>query len=74
MFPGRLVATFLIALIRVYQKTLSKMLGPRCRFYPSCSEYTILALRKYGLLLGCSKAIRRVIRCHPFHPGGYDPP
>lgn len=71
---SRAVSAVLIAPIRVYQKTLSPLLGPVCRFYPSCSNYTIEAIRKYGPVRGLWKGIRRVSRCHPWNPGGYDPP
>jgi putative membrane protein insertion efficiency factor len=64
----------LIGLVRVYQYTLSPLLGPRCRFVPSCSEYFILAVKKYGAISGSLRGIWRICRCHPFHPGGYDPP
>jgi putative membrane protein insertion efficiency factor len=60
--------------VRVYQYTLSPLLGPRCRFVPSCSEYFILAVKKYGALSGSLRGVWRICRCHPFHPGGYDPP
>lgn len=67
----------LIAIVRVYQLTLSPMLnlvlGPSCRFTPSCSQYAIGALRKHGAIRGTGYAIRRIARCHPFHEGGYDP-
>jgi putative membrane protein insertion efficiency factor len=71
---SRLVSRALIAPIRVYQKTLSPLIGPVCRFYPSCSNYTIEAIRKYGPIRGLWKGLRRVCRCHPWNPGGYDPP
>ena len=60
-------------LIRAYQLTLSPLLGPRCRFYPSCSQYALEAVRAHGALYGCWLALRRLSRCHPWHPGGYDP-
>lgn len=63
----------LILAIRAYQYTLSPMLGTRCRFEPSCSRYAIEALTEHGLLKGSWLAARRIVRCHPFHPGGYDP-
>jgi len=69
----RLPAVVLVGLIRAYQKTLSKVLGNRCRFHPSCSSYFIDALQKYGFFRGSAKGIWRICRCHPFHPGGYDP-
>lgn len=64
----------LVGLVRVYQCTLSPLLGPRCRFEPSCSAYFIEAVKKYGALRGSWRGLRRIGRCHPFHPGGYDPP
>jgi len=63
----------LLVLIRVYQLAISPMLGNRCRFYPSCSEYSMEALRRHGLFRGLWLSVRRVGRCHPWHPGGYDP-
>jgi len=62
-----------MALIRFYQLTISKALPPTCRFTPSCSQYGYEAIEKYGLLKGGWMAIRRISRCHPFNPGGYDP-
>ena len=64
----------LLALVRLYQITLSPILGGHCRFYPSCSHYFIGAVRKHGALVGAWRGIVRICRCHPFHPGGYDPP
>jgi uncharacterized protein len=63
----------LIALIRVYQRFISPLLGPRCRYYPSCSAYAVEALQRHGAGRGSWLAVRRVCRCHPFQPGGYDP-
>ena len=60
-------------LIRLYQLTLSPLLGPRCRFYPSCSEYALEALRLHGSRRGLWLALRRLCRCHPWHAGGIDP-
>lgn len=65
---------FAIAFIRLYQLTISPMLGPTCRFAPSCSHYAQACLRDHGLLRGSWLTLRRLSRCHPFHPGGYDPP
>jgi hypothetical protein len=62
-----------IGLIRLYQFLISPLFPPSCRFYPSCSEYTIDAIRRYGFVKGCGKGIVRLSKCHPFHPGGYDP-
>ncbi len=67
------VKRVLIALIRVYQWTLSRLLGPCCRFYPSCSDYAIEALRTRGCVAGLWLGTQRLLRCHPFHPGGFDP-
>ena len=64
------VVTFLI---RLYQWTVSPLLGPRCRFHPSCSNYALEALHRFGLLRGGWLAARRIGRCHPWHPGGFDP-
>jgi putative membrane protein insertion efficiency factor len=68
-----LFALPLIWLVRVYQYAISPMLGRSCRFHPSCSEYAVEALQRHGALKGAWLAIRRVGRCHPWHPGGYDP-
>ncbi len=61
------------AMIRFYQTALSPYIGRRCRFLPTCSEYAWQAIDRYGLARGGSLAIRRIMRCHPFGPGGYDP-
>lgn len=63
----------LILLIKGYQKFISPMFPPTCRFYPTCSAYFIQALEKYGFFKGCYLGIKRILRCHPFNPGGYDP-
>jgi uncharacterized protein len=62
-----------IFLIRMYQKTISPLFPPSCRFYPTCSEYAIEALKKYGVIKGGAKAVWRILRCNPFNKGGYDP-
>lgn len=62
------------AVVRAYQKTLSRALPPRCRFHPSCSEYAVGALRANGLAVGGAQALWRVVRCGPWHPGGVDYP
>jgi conserved hypothetical protein YidD len=62
-----------ILLVRIYQWLISPLIGPCCRFHPSCSHYTIEALSKHGLLRGSYLAVRRIARCHPWHPGGFDP-
>lgn len=63
----------LILLVRMYQVGLSPLLPASCRYYPSCSAYAITALEKHGAIRGAWLAVRRIARCHPFHPGGYDP-
>jgi putative membrane protein insertion efficiency factor len=62
-----------MGLIRIYKRFLSPMLPPSCRFSPSCSQYTLEALEKYGLLKGTALGIHRLLRCHPFSRGGFDP-
>lgn len=62
-----------MGLIRLYQLTLSRVLPPSCRFEPSCSAYSYQAVEKYGMFKGGWLAIKRITRCHPFNPGGYDP-
>ena len=69
-----MVARLLMALIRVYQRSLSPLLGPTCRFHPSCSHYGHECLRVHGAARGSYLTLRRLLRCHPFNPGGYDPP
>lgn len=63
----------LLAPIRFYQYAISPLLGRRCRFFPSCSEYCVDAIEKYGPLKGTQLGIARICRCHPWNPGGYDP-
>lgn len=70
---GWLVKTVLILLIKGYQTFISPMFAPSCRFYPTCSAYFIMALEKYGFFKGCFLGIKRLLKCHPFNPGGYDP-
>jgi uncharacterized protein len=66
--------SILIVMIRGYQALVSPLLPPNtCRFYPTCSAYAIDAIRKYGALEGAWMAIKRIAKCHPYHPGGYDP-
>jgi putative membrane protein insertion efficiency factor len=62
-----------IAPIRIYQLLISPLLPKRCRFVPTCSEYAIEAIRRHGVLRGAWLAVRRLLKCHPFHPGGHDP-
>lgn len=69
----RALVALLVAPIRLYQVAVSPLLGPRCRFYPSCSNYAVQALRRHGPLRGTALAAWRVLRCHPWNPGGIDP-
>ncbi|HIV16031.1 MAG TPA: membrane protein insertion efficiency factor YidD [Candidatus Avisuccinivibrio pullicola] len=62
-----------VLMLRTYQKILSPLLGPRCRFYPSCSQYTLEAIQEWGLAKGILLGARRLSRCHPLNEGGYDP-
>ncbi len=71
---SRGLSALLIALVWTYRITIRPLLPPTCRFTPSCSEYMIQALRIYGPIRGTAKGIWRVCRCHPWNPGGYDPP
>ena len=70
----RIPAALLILAVRLYQWFISPYLGRHCRFQPTCSQYFIASVRKRGALLGTWHGIRRICRCHPFHPGGWDPP
>ena len=63
---------FFISLIKIYQYIISPLLGPRCRYYPSCSHYAIEALQVHGVLKGFYYSVRRLLRCHPFSAGGVD--
>ena len=67
------MSRMLIGLVRLYQATLSPLLGRSCRFEPSCSSYYIDAVRSHGAWTGSWLGLRRLCRCHPFHAGGYDP-
>jgi len=69
----RMVNGVLIAVIRAYQRVLSPYIPPSCRYSPTCSQYAVEALQKHGPLRGGYLALRRVLRCTPFHSGGYDP-
>ena len=70
---GRPLRAVLTALIRGYQRAVSPLLGPRCRFYPSCSSYALQAVSVHGAGKGGVLAVARICRCHPWHPGGVDP-
>ncbi|MDD6882642.1 MAG: membrane protein insertion efficiency factor YidD [Eubacteriales bacterium] len=63
----------LLAIVRFYRREISPLTPPSCRFVPTCSQYALQAIEKYGALKGGYLALRRILRCHPFHPGGYDP-
>ncbi|CAG0976727.1 Putative membrane protein insertion efficiency factor [Methylophilaceae bacterium] len=71
--PGRIMSGFLVALIRFYQIALSPYFGQQCRFSPTCSQYAIESINKYGALRGSAYTIRRLSQCHPWHEGGHDP-
>lgn len=68
-----LVKNIFIWLIKTYQLVISPLFPPSCRFTPTCSQYAIEAIRTFGVTRGILLALRRLLRCHPFHPGGYDP-
>ena len=70
---GKLVNYFLIGLVQFYRYALSPLKPSTCRFYPTCSMYMLQALRRYGPLKGSYLGIKRILKCHPFHKGGYDP-
>jgi putative membrane protein insertion efficiency factor len=63
----------LIFLIKIYQKVISPWTVRTCRFYPTCSEYTKMAIKKYGSIKGCWLGLKRILKCHPLNSGGYDP-
>ena len=64
---------FVISAIRFYQREISPLSPPRCRYIPTCSQYTLEAVEKYGAIKGTFLATKRILRCNPFHKGGYDP-
>jgi len=68
-----MIKQIIIAVIRFYQKLLSPLTGPTCHFYPSCSSYMVEAIEKHGVIQGLSAGLVRICKCHPFHPGGFDP-
>jgi putative membrane protein insertion efficiency factor len=68
-----MVKSLFLTLIRFYKRWISPALPPSCRFYPTCSEYTYQAIEKYGALRGGWMGVRRIVRCNPWNPGGYDP-
>jgi putative membrane protein insertion efficiency factor len=71
---SRTIKFVLLCLIAIWQKSLGPLLGPRCRFYPSCSQYTKESIEKQPLVKALAKSMLRLLKCHPFHPGGIDQP
>jgi len=69
----RLIQGGIIILIYLYQYSLSILFGPACRFAPCCSSYALLSVQRFGIVAGVWFTLKRLIKCHPFHPGGYDP-
>jgi len=70
---NRIIIIPTLAIIRIYQYIISPLIKPACRFYPSCSEYAYQAISKHGINKGAYLAFKRILKCHPFHPGGIDP-
>ena len=68
-----MMKSLILFIIHCYRKFISPLLPGRCRFYPTCSEYCYMAFDKYGVLKGVRLSLNRIRKCHPFHPGGYDP-
>ncbi|QDG54875.1 membrane protein insertion efficiency factor YidD [Persicimonas caeni] len=62
-----------MAMIRFYQRAISPLTPPACRFRPTCSQYTLIAIKRHGFVRGSWLGLKRLMRCHPFHPGGHDP-
>ena len=73
MRPKAMIAKLVIFPVRLYQWIISPLIGPRCRFHPSCSNYFIEAVQKKGVIVGAAKGVWRILRCHPLGRGGYDP-
>ena len=72
-FMKHLPSNFVVLLVKFYRKFISPLTPPSCRYIPTCSEYAIIALQRYGFFKGSYLTIKRIGRCHPFHEGGYDP-
>ena len=70
---SKILKKIIIALIRFYQLALSPLKQPTCRFSPTCSQYSIEAIERFGVIKGTYLSVRRILKCHPFHEGGYDP-
>lgn len=68
-----MIKKLIIGIIVFYRRFISPLKPPTCRFYPTCSEYALEAIEKYGVISGVIRAFKRILKCHPFHPGGYDP-
>ena len=68
-----MIKYILVSFIKLYQKYISPLKPPSCRFYPTCSQYALEAIGKYGTIKGSFMAVRRLLKCHPFNSGGYDP-
>jgi len=73
LYATKMIRKTGIGIIIFYQKIISPLLPASCRFYPTCSEYSRQAIEKYGLAKGCWLSMKRILRCQPFYPGGYDP-
>ena len=69
----RIIKNIILKILRFYQIFISTFTRPSCRFYPTCSEYAYQAFENYGVFRGSFLTIKRILKCHPFHPGGYDP-
>lgn len=69
----KVITWLVVGVITFYRQFVSPLKPPSCRFVPTCSEYALQAIEKYGVARGMVMAVRRILRCHPFHPGGYDP-
>lgn len=69
---GKIISAFLNTLLKTYQYLISPLLGNRCRFYPSCSQYALDAIKSHGVLRGCYLTLKRILRCHPWCQGGVD--